>query len=97
MTLVLFFFDSMLPSPGILLVMGLVCYSAMGNFAAFFEIGVACYLDGSGRRLRILPFSIFGFLVSLVTIAGQRCSNRWSSPFRKTGPCTGTKPGASGG
>ena len=83
MTLVLFFFDSMLPSPGILLVMALVCYSAMGNFAAFFEIGVACYLDGSGRRLRILPFSIFGFLVSLVTIARATLQQSLVEPFQK--------------
>ncbi|WP_199730933.1 glycosyltransferase [Aquitalea sp. FJL05] len=82
-TLVLFFFDSMLPSPGILLVMALVCYSAMGNFAAFFEIGVACYLDGSGRRLRILPFAIFGFLVSLVTIARATLAQSLLEPFQK--------------
>ncbi|OWY37836.1 glycosyl transferase family 2 [Xenophilus sp. AP218F] len=82
-TLMLFFFDSMLPSPGILLVMALVCYSAMGNFAAFFEIGAACYLDGSGRRLRILPFAIFGFLVSLVTIARATLTQTLIDPFRK--------------
>ncbi|WP_197083042.1 glycosyltransferase family 2 protein [Chromobacterium sp. LK11] len=82
-TLLLFFFDSMLPSPGVLLVLALVCYSAMGNFAAFFEIGVACHLDGNGKRLRILPFAILGFLVSLVTISRATLRQSLIEPFRK--------------
>jgi cellulose synthase/poly-beta-1,6-N-acetylglucosamine synthase-like glycosyltransferase len=83
-TLILFYFDSVLPSPGFFLILGLVCYSAMGNFAAFFEIGTACYLDGSGNRLRILPFSIFGFIVSLVTISHATILQFIIEPFRKT-------------
>jgi cellulose synthase/poly-beta-1,6-N-acetylglucosamine synthase-like glycosyltransferase len=47
----------------------LIAQSAMGNNAAFFEIAAATYLDGQGRRVRLLPLSIFGFLISLVSIS----------------------------
>jgi cellulose synthase/poly-beta-1,6-N-acetylglucosamine synthase-like glycosyltransferase len=47
----------------------LIAHSAMGNNAAFFEIAAATYLDGQGRRVRLLPLSIFGFLISLVSIS----------------------------
>jgi hypothetical protein len=66
-----------------LLILALVCYSAMGNFAAFFEIGVACYLDGNGKRLRILPFAILGFMVSLVTISRATLQQSLIEPFKK--------------
>jgi hypothetical protein len=44
-------------------------YSALGNFAAFFEIAGAVYLDGSKQRVRLLPLNYFGFLVSLLAIS----------------------------
>jgi cellulose synthase/poly-beta-1,6-N-acetylglucosamine synthase-like glycosyltransferase len=47
----------------------LIAHSAMGNNAAFFEIAAATYLDGHGRRVRLLPLSIFGFLISLLSIS----------------------------
>jgi hypothetical protein len=40
----------------------------LGNFAVFFEIATATYLDGSTRRVRLLPFVLFGFLVNLFTV-----------------------------
>lgn len=45
-----------------------VGFGAMGNFAAFFEIAAALHLDGSGRRVRLLPLNFFNFLVSLINI-----------------------------
>ena len=36
---------------GILALFSVMCYSAMGNFAAFFEIAAAAHLDGSRQRL----------------------------------------------
>jgi len=46
-----------------------VGFSAMGNFAAFFEIAAALHLDGSGNRVRLLPLNFFNFLGSLVNIS----------------------------
>ncbi|MBC7437299.1 MAG: glycosyltransferase family 2 protein [Bdellovibrionales bacterium] len=56
-------------------VFALMVYGTLGNFAAFFEIVIAVLLDGNRRRLRLLPFNMLGFLVSLFAISGAV----WSS------------------
>ena len=50
-------------------VFALMAYGTLGNFAAFFEIAMAVLLDGKRNRLRLLPFSLLGFVVSLVAIS----------------------------
>jgi hypothetical protein len=57
-------------------VFALVAYSALGNFAAFFEIGAAVRLDGNRRRIRLLPLNLLGFLVSMVSIS-RATVNQW--------------------
>ncbi len=52
-----------------LLLLALMSHSAMGNFAAFFEIAAAVHLDRSQRRLRLLAFNWLGFVVSATAIA----------------------------
>ena len=47
----------------------LLSYSALGTNAAFFEIAAATYLDGNRNRIRLLPLSMLGFLISMVTIS----------------------------
>jgi cellulose synthase/poly-beta-1,6-N-acetylglucosamine synthase-like glycosyltransferase len=49
----------------------LMAYSTLGNFAAFFEIAVAVLLDGKRNRLRLLPLSLLGFVVSMVAISSS--------------------------
>ena len=49
--------------------LGVAAYGTLGNFAAFFEVAAATRLDGSGNRVRLLPFLVFGFLVSLVSVS----------------------------
>ncbi len=51
-----------------LLLMAFMVHSALGNFAAFFEIAAATHLDRSHRRIRLLAFSFLGFIVSAVAI-----------------------------
>lgn len=51
-------------------VFALMVYGTLGNFAAFFEIVIAVLIDGNRRRLRLLPFNMLGFLVSLFAISG---------------------------
>ncbi len=51
-------------------VFALMAYGTLGNFAAFFEIVIAVLIDGNRRRLRLLPFNLLGFLVSLFAISG---------------------------
>ncbi len=55
-------------------VFALMCYGAMGNFAAFFEIVIAVLLDGNRRRLRLMPLNLLGFFVSLFSISSSVAS-----------------------
>ncbi|MGY8905327.1 MAG: glycosyltransferase family 2 protein [Burkholderiales bacterium] len=52
-------------------VFALMAYGTMGNFAAFFEIVIAVLLDGNRRRLRLLPFNLLGFFISLFSISSS--------------------------
>jgi cellulose synthase/poly-beta-1,6-N-acetylglucosamine synthase-like glycosyltransferase len=54
--------------PGLLVILAVASYSTLGNFAVFFEIATATYLDGTRARVRLLPFTLLGFLVSLFTV-----------------------------
>ncbi len=65
----LYYFSSNDWLAGVLLLFSLIGYSSLGNFAVFFEIGAAVYLDGNVNRIRLLPFNYLGFLVSLVSIS----------------------------
>jgi cellulose synthase/poly-beta-1,6-N-acetylglucosamine synthase-like glycosyltransferase len=52
----------------VMLLLAFTAYSALGNFAAFFEIAAAAHLDRSHRRVRLLAFNWLGFIVSAVAI-----------------------------
>ena len=54
--------------PGLIIILAVTSYSTLGNFAVFFEIATATYLDGTRQRVRLLPFIMLGFLVSLFTV-----------------------------
>ncbi|WP_312462061.1 glycosyltransferase [Comamonas sp.] len=41
----------------------------LGNFAAFFEVAAAVHLDGHHARLRLMPWLLVGFVVSLVAVS----------------------------
>ncbi|MEQ8493487.1 MAG: glycosyltransferase family 2 protein [Gammaproteobacteria bacterium] len=51
-----------------LAVLGVVCFSSIGNYAAFFEIAAALHLDNSRRRLRLLPLNFVNFLASVLNV-----------------------------
>ena len=44
-------------------------YNAFGNFAPFFQIGTASFLDGATHRTRLLPLFLFGFLFNMFYIS----------------------------
>lgn len=54
---------------GGLTVLALGAFTTLGNFAAFFEIAAAARLDGSRQRIRLLPMTLFGFTVSLISVS----------------------------
>lgn len=64
-------------------VFALMVYGTLGNFAAFFEIVIAVLIDGNRRRLRLLPFNILGFLVSLFATSGATCSLLLDAVFKR--------------
>jgi cellulose synthase/poly-beta-1,6-N-acetylglucosamine synthase-like glycosyltransferase len=52
-----------------LTVLALGAFTTVGNFAAFFEIAAAARLDGSRHRIRLLPLTLLGFTVSLISVS----------------------------
>ena len=82
-TLFLFYFSTATWLIGSLALFALMSYAAVGNFAAFFEIGAAAYLDGSQRRIRLLPLNLFGFLISIVTITRASTFQLFDAVFRR--------------
>lgn len=54
---------------GGLTVLALGAFTTLGNFAAFFEIAAAARLDGSRQRICLLPLTLFGFTVSLISVS----------------------------
>ena len=76
-------------SAGVLAILAVAMYSTLGNFAAFFEVAAGARLDGSRGRIRLLPFLIVGFLVSLIsvswaTVAQMATFWRKHDPWEKT-------------
>ena len=69
MAVFLYYFSDIVWMDGALALFSLMAYSSLGNFAAFFEIGAAAYLDGSCERIRLLPLNYLGFLVSMLSIS----------------------------
>lgn len=63
------FYQRVGPFDAVIAVLSLTAYSAVGNFAAFFEIAAAARLDGTPRRIRILPLLVLGFLVSILAVS----------------------------
>jgi cellulose synthase/poly-beta-1,6-N-acetylglucosamine synthase-like glycosyltransferase len=58
--------------------LAVAAYSALGNFAVFFEMAAAARLDGYRNRIRLLPFTFFAFLVSLIATARASLPQRIS-------------------
>lgn len=64
-----FYFGDAPLAIGLISIIAFTSYCTLGNFAAFFEIAAAVHLDYNHRRIRLLPFNLIGFIVSLVGIS----------------------------
>jgi cellulose synthase/poly-beta-1,6-N-acetylglucosamine synthase-like glycosyltransferase len=62
---------------GSMAVLGLAAFTTLGNFAAFYEIAAAVRLDGSRERICLLPLTLLGFTVSMVSV----CRAAWQQVF----------------
>jgi len=93
--IVLFYMGNSNFTSGIIALLAVTSFGTIGNFAAFFEISSAVYLDGNKNRVRLLPFNLFGFLVSTLTVSQatichifsdkQNCVWQKTPRFRKIG------------
>jgi cellulose synthase/poly-beta-1,6-N-acetylglucosamine synthase-like glycosyltransferase len=73
----------------------LMAFGTLGNFAVFFEIVIAVLLDGNRRRVRLLPFNLLGFFVSMFSVCSASfaalrdrhngCAIQWSKTLRYRG------------
>ena len=64
-SLALFFLGEMNLLPGILILLLVVAYNTFGNFAPFYQIATAGFLDGSTHRIKLLPFLLFSFFFNI--------------------------------
>ncbi len=77
LTITLFYFNTMPLITGTaaplitsaVTVFALMSFGTLGNFAVFFEIAAATYIDGSRGRIRLLPLNCFSFLISIFSIS----------------------------
>lgn len=58
-------------------------FAGLGNFAAFFEIASAVYLDGRRSRVALLPLGLANFMVSIVEISRATVQQSIASVQRK--------------
>jgi len=63
------FYEGIAPLHGVIALLSITAYSAVGNFAAFFEIAAAVRLDYTRQRVCLLPFLILGFGVSIFSVS----------------------------
>ncbi len=71
---------------GGLTVLALGAFTTLGNFAAFFEIAAAARLDGSRQRIRLLPLTLFGFTVSLISVSHAAWQQAHGESIRNAEP-----------
>jgi cellulose synthase/poly-beta-1,6-N-acetylglucosamine synthase-like glycosyltransferase len=63
--LFLFFMGEMEMAASLGLLLFVFAGNAFGNFAPFFEIGAACFIDGATDRIRLLPLFHFVFVYNM--------------------------------
>jgi cellulose synthase/poly-beta-1,6-N-acetylglucosamine synthase-like glycosyltransferase len=63
------FYQGVAPLHGVIALLTFTAYAATGNFAAFFEIAAATRLDDTHERIRLLPFLVLGFGVSIFSVS----------------------------
>ncbi|MBV8892475.1 MAG: glycosyltransferase family 2 protein [Acidobacteria bacterium] len=73
------FYRGLAPLHGVLALLALTAYAAIGNLAAFFEIAAAVRLDGNRRRLCLLPCLLLGFTVSILSVSRAVVSQVWDA------------------
>ena len=74
------FYEGVAPLHGVIALLAITAYGALGNFAAFFEIAAANRLDYTHERICLLPFLVLGFAVSVFSIS-RACLSQLLAPI----------------
>jgi cellulose synthase/poly-beta-1,6-N-acetylglucosamine synthase-like glycosyltransferase len=74
------FYEGAAPLHGVIALLAITAYGALGNFAAFFEIAAANRLDYTHERICLLPFLVLGFAVSVFSIS-RACVSQLLAPI----------------
>jgi cellulose synthase/poly-beta-1,6-N-acetylglucosamine synthase-like glycosyltransferase len=74
------FYEGVAPLHGVIALLSFTAYAATGNFAAFFEIAAAARLDQTSQRIRLLPFLVLGFGVSIFSVS-RACFSQLLAPI----------------
>src|SRR5205814_365711 len=69
-------------SQTLVILLAFTAYTGLGNFAVFFQIACAGYLDSSRKRVVLLPFGLLSFVVNLVSISIATMQQIMSPIFR---------------
>ena len=72
-SLALFFLGEMQLFQGIFIFLLIIAFNAFGNFAPFYQIATASFLDGGTYRIRLLPFLLFSFFFNIWYVAQGFC------------------------
>lgn len=81
--MILFYEGEMLLYGGYMPLLWLISYSSVGNTAAFFEIAAAVHLDGGTKRLRLLPFNFFNFVISILSVTRGIVTHALAKPAHR--------------
>jgi cellulose synthase/poly-beta-1,6-N-acetylglucosamine synthase-like glycosyltransferase len=68
-SLTLFFLGEMQIVENIFIFLFVAAYNSFGNFAPFFQIGIAALLDGTAERIKLLPMILFSFIFNIFYIS----------------------------
>jgi cellulose synthase/poly-beta-1,6-N-acetylglucosamine synthase-like glycosyltransferase len=74
------FYEGVAPLHGVIALLAITAYGAVGNFAAFFEIAAAARLDYTRQRICLLPFLVLGFAVSIFSVS-RACVSQLLAPI----------------
>ena len=61
----------------------MAAYNSFGNFAPFYQIGTATYIDGGGARIKLLPLFFFSFLFNVLYVSKGSASAFIDIIFRR--------------
>jgi cellulose synthase/poly-beta-1,6-N-acetylglucosamine synthase-like glycosyltransferase len=74
------FYEGVVPLHGLIALLAITTYGAVGNFAAFFEIAAAARLDYTHQKVCLLPFLVLGFGVSIFSVT-RACISQLLAPI----------------